>query len=101
MRNTLCPARALSHRFFEAGGQLWPPAFLFAEELEVAEQALRLGLEVRFTPDMGALHQGSATLGGIAGRQQAQWGAEALEAIRKRYFSGDDAGKFPSPREDA
>ena len=80
---------ALHHSFFEAGGLLDHPSFLFAEELYVAEQARALGLTVHFANDIGALHLGSASMGKVASRQQARWGAQSLAAIIARYFSGE------------
>ena len=46
----------LSSRFFEVGGHLGWRAFMFGEELFIAEQARQLNLGVRFLPQLQAVH---------------------------------------------
>lgn len=47
---------AFSRRFFDAGGSLEHPLFLFGEEVFVAEQCRALGLRTLFVPDIRVEH---------------------------------------------
>ncbi|SCF28236.1 Glycosyltransferase, GT2 family [Micromonospora viridifaciens] len=46
----------LHRRFFQEGGTLSHPIFLFAEEINIGEQCRRLGLTVMFEPALKAIH---------------------------------------------
>ncbi len=46
----------LHRRFFDAGGTLAHPVFMFGEEMNIAEQCRRLGLTVMFEPSLRARH---------------------------------------------
>jgi GT2 family glycosyltransferase len=78
------------HRsYFEAGCTLDHPAFLFTEELFVAEQVRLAGGRVMFVPSMGATHWGSTSMSRVPSRQQARWGADSVAAVYSRYFARD------------
>jgi GT2 family glycosyltransferase len=77
---------AFHRSYFEAGASLVHPAFLFTEEIFVAEEVRRVGGKVIFAPQIGATHLGSASLRSVPSKQQAIWAAESLRAVREAYF---------------
>lgn len=79
----------LHRSYFEAGATLDHPAFLFTEELFVAEEVRRAGGTVLFAPHIGARHLGSNSMRHVPSRRQADWAAQSLAAVQAHYFNGN------------
>lgn len=78
-------AFALSSRYFDAGGNLDHPLFLFGEELYVAEQCRRVGLSVTYVPDVAFVHRNHSGTGVLRQRpilkmmvESGRYGVELL-----------------------
>lgn len=71
---------AFNRKFFEAGGTLKWTAFMFGEEIFVAEQARILGLDVFLRPDLRAVHY-----------EHSSTGARSAKPILKHKRSGSIA----------
>jgi GT2 family glycosyltransferase len=71
------------HRsFFESGGTLAHPVFLFGEEMTIAEQCRKLGLTVQFEPTLRAVHHAHQSTGRLRSRRVL---AAQVEAARYCY----------------
>ena len=68
---------ALSRYFFQRGGSLDHPVFLFNEELTIAERCRKLGLRVVFEPRLRVQHIGHQATGIWRSRQMLEWQREA------------------------
>lgn len=68
--------------YFEHGGDLSHPLFLFGEELTVAEQCRSLGLRVIFRPDIRLEHVAHAQIGILRSRRVLR---EMVTAARYGY----------------
>ena len=78
----------LVHRsYFEAGGDLAHGAFLFGEEIYVAEKARTLGLRVLYEPRLRVLHQEHATMGSFGDSRIARHRGEAAAYLADHFFS--------------
>ena len=79
----------LPYAYFARGGTLDPFAFLYLEEVLVAETVRRAGGTVRFDPALRVVHAGHVATGrvrlGAVGRHHAHAFAEAT----RRYFSDE------------
>ena len=76
------------HRsYFERGGDLRHGAFLFGEEIYMAETARGLGLRVVHDPRLRVLHREHSTMGSFANRTIARHRGEAAAYLADRYFS--------------
>lgn len=64
--------------FFQNGGSLRHPCFLYAEEIFVAEQVRRSGGVVRFCPELKLVHEEHASTGWIKSREMARYQYQAL-----------------------
>ncbi len=73
----------LSAAFFERGGSLDTSVPMFAEELTLAAEAVRLGLPVRYVPTLRVLHREHSTTGPHLTREKY----EMERAARRRYYS--------------
>lgn len=62
-------AFAFSSRYFDSGGGLDHPLFLFGEELFFAESCRRLGLTVRYEPAVKFVHREHANMGVLRSRK--------------------------------
>ena len=78
---------AFSRRYFDAGGNLEYPAFLFGEEIFVAESAKRLGLLVAHCPELWVLDLEHASTGILRSRKIAKHVKEATNYLVKAYFT--------------
>jgi GT2 family glycosyltransferase len=78
--------------YFNSGGTLDYPKFLFGEEFFVAETAGRLNQSVLFDPSLCVIHRDHATTGILRGRKLAAFQRESSKFIYKEYFSGQRAG---------
>lgn len=77
----------LFHRsYFEAGGTLKHGAFLFGEEVTVAEQARHLGLAVVHDPRLKVVHDEHSTTGTFKSRLVARYQWEAAVHCYREYF---------------
>jgi hypothetical protein len=72
-----------SAEFFRNGGFLDTSVAMYAEELTVAAQAVKLGLPVWYHPDMKVLHREHSTTGHQLTRTKYQMERMA----RRRYYS--------------
>jgi len=76
------------HRsYFDGGGDLAHGAFLFGEEIYVAETARRLGMRVIYDPRLRVLHREHVSMGGFHNRQIAGYRADAIAYLVDRFFS--------------
>ena len=75
-------------RYFQAGGSLDHGAFLFGEEVFVAETARRLGLSVEYDPRLSVEHREHATTGLFKNRKVARFQWEASAYCAEEFFSG-------------
>jgi GT2 family glycosyltransferase len=73
--------------YFEAGGSLRHVAFLYGEELFVAETARGLGLKVVYDPRLVVGHRRHATTGRLPSRELTRRMAEASSRLVDLYFS--------------
>lgn len=75
-----------SHRWFEKGGTLHLPHFLFGEEIFVAETTKRLGLEVIYDPTMEMLDHEHASVGFFVNRTTNRYYREMCRSILSMYY---------------
>lgn len=76
------------HRgYFDAGGDLNHGAFLFGEEIYVAETARRLGLRVVHDPRLEVIHREHTTMGSFRNPVIARHRGEAAAYLADRFFS--------------
>ncbi len=79
---------AFRKSYFEAGGSLRHGAFLFGEEIFVAETVRRLGLTIGYDPRLQVFHRGHTTTGYIPSQQMATHMREAASYCADTWFSG-------------
>ncbi len=80
-----------SQEYFRRGGGLDHVAFLFGEEIFVAETCRRLGLKVVYDPALRVLHQAHVSTSGLGGwrsRTIIRYQREALDALWQHFFVG-------------
>ncbi|HET7789083.1 MAG TPA: hypothetical protein VFL36_24125 [Myxococcales bacterium] len=77
----------LSRAFFERGGTLDYPVFLFNEEIHLAEQARALGLRVRYRPDLEVRHEEHGSIGRYRDRVMVSHARQAAAFCADRYFA--------------
>jgi len=75
-----------SERYFQCGGTLGYPSFLFGEELFVAETARRLGLEVVYEPRLKVWHQDHSSTGWLRSRTVASYLGQSARYIADTFF---------------
>lgn len=78
---------AFTRAYFERGGTLDYPSFLFGEEIFVAETCRALGLRARYEPGLEVLHEEHVTTGVLRSRRIARFEAESARANAERYFA--------------
>lgn len=78
---------AFRKSYFEAGGTLHHGAFLFGEEVFVAETVRRLGLTIGYDPRLQVFHRGHTTTGYIPSRLMASHMREAARYCADTWFS--------------
>jgi len=83
-------AIVFARRYFECGGTLRYGAFLYGEEIFVAEELRLRGLKCILEPDLRLCHIGGATTVALGLGRQGRFNYEALSFLRKRYFNGTD-----------
>jgi GT2 family glycosyltransferase len=73
-------------RYFEGGGTLHYPSFLFGEEIFVAETARALGLQVYYQPALQIVHREHLTTGRRPTRRMAAYVAASSAYCADTYF---------------
>jgi len=76
-----------AREYFDRGGTLDYPQFLFGEEIYVAETARALGLQVIYEPRLRMWHDDHASTGLIRSRRVARHVADSARFIADRYFA--------------
>jgi GT2 family glycosyltransferase len=76
----------LSREFFDRGGRIDYGAFLFGEEIHIAEQARSLALRVRYRPELRVFHEEHASVGHYQSRQMVEHARAAAVYCFDRYF---------------
>jgi GT2 family glycosyltransferase len=77
---------ALHRTYFERGGTLDYPVFLFGEEIFIAETARRLGLTVLYEPAVAIEHTERSTAAGLWNRDASRYRKQASRFLAKTYF---------------
>jgi GT2 family glycosyltransferase len=76
-----------SGRYFERGGDLNYPPFLFGEEFFVAETVRRLDMQVMYDPRLRLWHDDHASTGFVRSRRIAAYVGAATRYVTEHYFS--------------
>ena len=79
----------LMRRFFDVGCTLEIDWKMFGEELHIAEQIRKAGLEVLYSPEIRVQHQLASSTGRINDRQLLSWKAEAYDRLLNAHFLDD------------
>ncbi|HEY0829509.1 MAG TPA: glycosyltransferase [Candidatus Dormibacteraeota bacterium] len=77
---------ALNRSYFERGGNLEYGAFLFGEEIFVAETARKLGLTVLYEPAVAIEHTERSTAAGLWNRDASRFRRQASRFLVRNYF---------------
>lgn len=77
----------LTRAYFERGGALDYPCFLFGEEIFVAETCAAIGLRVLYRPDLVVRHAEHVTTGVFPNRQMVRYMSEAARYCADTYFA--------------
>jgi GT2 family glycosyltransferase len=72
--------------YFEAGGTLKHPAFLYGEELFVGEMARSLGIAVRHEPSLIVRHKHQVSTSSIGAARRSEFSRQAVRAILDRFY---------------
>jgi GT2 family glycosyltransferase len=72
--------------FFKNGGTLKYPAFLYGEELFLAEQIQSLGMNSAWMPGLKIIHKENSILGVIDISQKRIWKLNSMKYIFETYF---------------
>jgi GT2 family glycosyltransferase len=76
----------LSKEYFRAGGTLDFPCFLFGEEIYLAENLRRLGLDVVYEPSLEVVHQEHKSTKLLKSRKLARFVASSAAYCADTYF---------------
>jgi GT2 family glycosyltransferase len=75
------------HRnYFKRGGSLQHVAFLFAEELFIAEEARRIGLRVVYAPTIRIDDLEHASTGRFLSRKMIRYRKQSIDAIIGKFY---------------
>ena len=77
---------AFRSSYFEKGGTLDHPVFLFGEEIFVAETARRLGLTIGYDPRLQVIHREHKSTGYFPSRRISAYSSEAATYCADHYF---------------
>ncbi len=77
---------ALHRSYFENGGNLDYGAFLFGEEIFIAETVRRLGLTVLYEPAVAIEHTERSTAAGLWNRDASRFRRQASRFLVRNYF---------------
>jgi GT2 family glycosyltransferase len=72
--------------FFEKGGDINHPCFLYGEEIYIAEKALQYNMNINYVPNLVICHKEHSTTGWIKSRKLAKFQAKASEWVYKAFF---------------
>jgi GT2 family glycosyltransferase len=72
--------------FFKKGGTLKYPAFLYGEELFLAEQIQQLGMNTAWMPGLKVIHQENSILGDIDINQKRIWKLNSMRYLFDNFF---------------
>ena len=75
-----------SRLYFDAGGSLDYPCFLYGEEFYVAETARQLGLAIRVDPSLRITHHEHSTTGLLAPASMAHHVHNSLGFVLSQYY---------------
>jgi len=75
-----------THTYFDLGGTLDLPHFLFGEEVFVAETAARLCLDVIYDPEMVVFDYEHASTGFFVTPEINRYNRQAIQSIRNRFY---------------
>lgn len=73
-------------QYFEGGGDLCYGAFLFGEEIFVAETVRRLGLTIGYDPRLRVIHSEHKTTGYLPSQKMASFMGQAAAYCAKKFF---------------
>jgi len=73
-------------RFFDAGAHLEFGSFLYCEELHLAEQASRKGLDVVWTPGISLRHNQHSTTSRLGMARRFDWMYQSYRYILEKYY---------------
>jgi GT2 family glycosyltransferase len=76
----------LSREYFRAGGSLEFPCFLFGEEIYLAENLRRLGMDVIYEPSLEVVHQEHKSAKLLKSRKLARFVATSAAYCADTYF---------------
>lgn len=76
-----------SRRYFERGGNLALPFFLFNEEIFAAETCRQIGLKVQYVPSIRVTHREHGSMGWNFSNQILRYKREAARIVYEKYFS--------------
>lgn len=76
----------LTRRFFETGGSIDYPVFLFCEEIYLGEQCLQLGLKVVYEPDIRVSDAEHASTGNFRRSRYCRYNYDAISYILNTYY---------------
>lgn len=76
-----------SRQYFEAGGNLDYPCFLYGEEFFVAEAARRIGLSIQVNPKLRVTHHEHATTGLLPSSSVARHAYKSLGFLLREYYT--------------
>ena len=74
-------------RFFELGGTLCYGGYLWKEELHIAEQARRVGVQEAWIEGLRIVHYQGTSSKKVALQKRRQWSDESAKAIWEEYFA--------------
>jgi len=77
---------ALHRTYFERGGSLEYGAFLFGEEIFIAETVRRLGLTVLYEPSVTIEHTERSTAAGLWNRDASRYRKQASRYLVQKFF---------------
>jgi GT2 family glycosyltransferase len=77
---------ALHRSYFEGGGNLEYGAFLFGEEIFIAETVRRLGLTVLYEPAVMIEHTERSTAAGLFNRDSSRFRRQASRYLARTFF---------------
>lgn len=75
-----------SRAFFERGGHLRYPSFLFGEEIHLAELTRKVGLDIWYNPTLQVWHDDHASTGFLRTRKSTRYMLQSATFLVNEYF---------------
>jgi GT2 family glycosyltransferase len=72
--------------FFELGGNINYPSFLFCEEYFIAETITSLGLCIQYDPSLVLVHNEHSSMRIQTSHQKRKWLSQSFKCIRENFF---------------